>query len=307
MAPTLESLNHRMSTLQSIRSIVRTMKTLSVVNAAPYDRAAASIKAYHETVLNGLQVFAMSARLPDIKVDVDRHAPKIALVFGSDHGLCGGYNETVATAAKEYVGADSWHILAVGAQMEDALCGLGLDVLSRFTPPASPDGIGRLAGEILVALDEYRAQIQMSEIALTLIYMQRSGHILQAPKTQELLPLSSTFLTHLAKRSWESRSLPILMMDDAAIFTALIRNHLFASLFRAAAEAIATENAARLSLMQQAERAIDDRHEEMLQAVRSARQSEITNELLDVITGFEALKKKYLKDKYSGGKLPPYS
>ncbi|MCC3305122.1 FoF1 ATP synthase subunit gamma [Sneathiella sp. HT1-7] len=307
MAQTLETLNHRMSTLQSIRSIVRTMKTLSAVNAAPYDRAAASIKAYHETVLQGLQVFAMSARLPDISVDVDRHAPKIALVFGSDHGLCGGYNETVAAAAKAHVGANSWHILAVGAQMEDALCGLGLDVSNRFTPPASPDGIGRLAGEILVALDEYRAQIQMSEIALTLIYMQRSGHILQAPKAQELLPLSSTFLTDLAKRPWESRSLPILMMDDAAIFTALIRNHLFASLFRAAAEAIATENAARLSLMQQAERAIDDRHEEMLQAVRSARQSEITNELLDVITGFEALKKKNSKDKDSGGKLPPFS
>ncbi len=296
MVQTLEALNHRMATLQSIRGIVRTMKTLSVVNAAPYDRAAASIKAYHETILQGLQIFAKSALLPETMAGVASHSPKIALVFGSDHGLCGGYNETIAAAAKTHVETDEWHILAVGAQMEDALSGLGLDVSVRFTPPASPDGIGRLAGEILIALDEYRALAQKNEIALTLTYMQRSGHELQAPVTENLLPLSPTFLTDLAKRPWESRSLPILMMDDAAIFTALIRNHLFASLFRAAAEAIATENAARLSLMQQAERAIDERHEEMLQAVQSARQSEITNELLDVITGFEALKKKYAKD-----------
>lgn len=300
MAQTLETLNHRMATLQSIRSIVRTMKTLSAVNAAPYDRAAASIKAYHETILQGLQIFAMSAPLPEVMAEVDSHAPKIALVFGSDHGLCGGYNETIAAAAKAHVSGKDWHILAVGAQMEDALNGLGLAISSRFMPPASPDGIGRLAGEILVALDDYRVGVQENEIALTLTFMQRSGHGLQAAVTEELLPLSPTFLMDLAKRPWDSRSLPILMMDDVAIFTALIRNHLFASLFRAAAEAIATENAARLALMQQAERAIDDRYEEMLQAVRSARQSEITNELLDVITGFEALKKKYAKDPPEG-------
>jgi F-type H+-transporting ATPase subunit gamma len=61
--------------------------------------------------------------------------------------------------------------------------------------------------------------------------------------------------------------------------------------FRAAAEAMATENAARLALMQQAERAIDERLSELLFATRSARQSDVTNELLDVIAGFEALKK----------------
>ena len=297
MAQTLESLTHRMATLQSIRSIVRTMKTLSAVNAAPYDRAAAAIEAYHDSILEGLQIFAMSAPLSRSGPAAESQVPKIALVFGSDHGLCGGYNETIAAAAKAHVETDGWHILAVGAQMEDALDGLGLAISTRFTPPASPDGIGRLAGEILVALDDYRAQTQTKEIALTLTYMQRSGGGLQAPVTEELLPLSPTFLTDLAKRPWDSRSLPILMMDDEAIFTALIRNHLFASLFRAAAEAIATENAARLALMQQAERAIDDRYDEMLQAVRSARQSEITNELLDVITGFEALKKKDARDR----------
>ena len=71
----------------------------------------------------------------------------------------------------------------------------------------------------------------------------------------------------------------------------LIRGHLFASLFRAASEALVTENAARLALMQQAEQSVDDQLEALKSETRAMRQSEITTELLDVIIGFEALKK----------------
>ena len=81
-------------------------------------------------------------------------------------------------------------------------------------------------------------------------------------------------------------------MPPGDLFRALIRSHLFASMFRAAAEAMVTENAARLALMQQAEQSVDDRLEELKSDTRKLRQTEITTELLDVIIGFEALKKK---------------
>ena len=63
-------------------------------------------------------------------------------------------------------------------------------------------------------------------------------------------------------------------------------------MFRAAADALVTENAARLALMQQAEHTVDDRLAELLAETRAFRQNEITTELLDVIVGFEALKKR---------------
>jgi F-type H+-transporting ATPase subunit gamma len=80
-------------------------------------------------------------------------------------------------------------------------------------------------------------------------------------------------------------------MQPDELFMALIRGHLFASLFRAAAEALVTENAARLALMQQAEQSVDDRLDALQSETRALRQTEITTELLDVIIGFEALKK----------------
>lgn len=291
MTQTLEVLSRRTTTLQSIRSVVRTMKTISAVNEAPYERAAASIEAYHATILQGLQIFAQSNHGFDAPAP-DPCAPRIALIFGSDHGLCGGYNEAVAAAALDRITSDDWHILAVGAKMDAALTGLDLRSVEVFTPPASADGIGRLAGEILVALDNFRHNARHGEIDVTMVHMERSGHGLQAPAISSLLPLAPGFLAGLAKRPWQSRSLPVFTMQRDAVFAALIRNHLFACVFRAAAEAMAIENAARLARMQQAERAIEDQYEELLLATRMARQSEITNELLDVIVGFEALKQR---------------
>ena len=80
-------------------------------------------------------------------------------------------------------------------------------------------------------------------------------------------------------------------MEADALLSSLIRSHIFASVFRASAEAMVTENAARLALMQQAEQSVDERIEEVTGELRSVRQTEITNELMDVVIGFEALKK----------------
>ena len=284
---TLELLSRRMATLQSIRNVVRTMKTLSAVNAAPYDRAATSINLFHATVLRGLQVVLRQTDLPQQSQATD-NMPRIVLVFGSDHGLCGGYNETVAEAAVAGTAVGVCTVFAIGARMKDALDTLGVPVERCFTPPASADGIGKLAGDVLIVLDAARASAPSGEISVKTVHMQRAAQGKQAPSFRALLPIEQKFLEDLKARPWRSRSLPTYSMAPNALFGALIRNHLFASVFRAAAEAMAAENAARLALMQQAERSIDDRLSELLITIRSTRQSEITNELLDVIAGFDA-------------------
>lgn len=288
MTQSLEVLSRRMATLQSIRGVVRTMKTMSAINAAPYERAAASIEHYHETIYDGLHILLQQSQHgPEPRSSPN--APKVALVFGSDHGLCGSFNETVALAARDRIQADKWIIHAIGARMEAALRHLGLPLAHGFTPPASSDGIVRLAGEILVALDQIRTDVCGAEITVNMFYTQRTGQGRRAIRVDQLLPLDPTFLNGLAARQWTSNSLPTYTMDTGPLFKALIRNHIFASVFRATAESMVTENGARLALMQQAEHALDDRLADLLTSTRSARQSEITNELLDVIAGFEAL------------------
>jgi F-type H+-transporting ATPase subunit gamma len=81
-------------------------------------------------------------------------------------------------------------------------------------------------------------------------------------------------------------------MDEAELFQGLIREYLFVSLFRAFAESLASENASRLASMQVAERNIEDRLHALTVESRQLRQSAITDELLDIIASFEALRGK---------------
>jgi F-type H+-transporting ATPase subunit gamma len=91
------------------------------------------------------------------------------------------------------------------------------------------------------------------------------------------------------KTRWPGRGLPAYTMDWAPLFSSLIRHYLFVSLFRAFAETMASENASRLVAMQGAEKNIDERLVELNAQFHQKRQMSITEELLDIVAGFEAL------------------
>jgi F-type H+-transporting ATPase subunit gamma len=285
MAQTLETLARRTESTKGIRSVVHTMKTLSAINAAPYSRAATAMEAYHATVLDGLRAFFHRSGSP--KSVAGEKATSVVVVFGTDHGLCGTYNEALAGRVHEDTHGAT--ILCIGAQMADALAGEGIAVAQTFFPPASVDGIVRMANLLTGELDRIRQDA--GNITVTLAYFARAGAGGQEPVITPVLPLGPDLVKGLLAEPWASRSLPDFTMAPDALFMALLRAHLFASLYRAAAEALVTENAARLALMQQAEQTIDDRLDELTADTRALRQNEITTELLDVITGFEALKK----------------
>ena len=293
MAQTLESLSRQNDTLTSIRGIVGTMKTLSAINAAPYEHAARSIEAYHQTILQGLAAFAH--RAGGITLRAEPVTEHWIVVFGSDHGLCGNYNEALAGVVNQHCQAQALgkpHLLAIGTKLHDALVDQGLIPEKVLMPPASADGIGRLAGEIVTRLDAIGQGPSLHRLAVTLAFTQRGEDGQREPVTRRLLPLEPGLLR--PDKRWPSRSLPDYRMAPGPLLASLIRNHLFASVFRASAEAMVTENAARLALMQQAEQSVDDRRDQVQAELRSVRQTEITNELMDVIMGFEALKKRGL-------------
>lgn len=291
MAQSLEALERHSDTLTSIRGIVHTMKTLSAINASPYERAARSIEAYHQTILQGFAAFAY--RTGGLSLKQDASAEQLIVVFGTDHGLCGNYNESLAQLVKQHQNAQSAgkpRLLCIGAQMQDALTDQDLKPEATLLPPASADGIGRLAGNIVTRIDALSRDQSLLGVGVTLAFTQRGEHGTREPVTRRLLPLEPALLQ--STKRWNSRALPDYTMAADALLSSLIRSHIFASVFRASAEAMVTENAARLALMQQAEQSVDERIDVVTGDLRSVRQTEITNELMDVIIGFEALKKK---------------
>jgi F-type H+-transporting ATPase subunit gamma len=215
-----------------------------------------------------------------------------AIVFGSDQGMVGQFNEVVSShAVKEMDRLDPTPgdrvVLAVGARVMARLQEAGRPVEDHFTLPGSVETITPAVQELFLTLEQWRSQREIGRVIL--VYNRPTPGKSYEPHAAHLLPVDPAWFTGLADGPWPSRALPTFTMDWDRLFSALIRHHLFVSLYRAFAESLASENASRLASMQLAERNIEDRLGELTTQFHQRRQSTITEELLDIVSGFEAL------------------
>jgi F-type H+-transporting ATPase subunit gamma len=119
----------------------------------------------------------------------------------------------------------------------------------------------------------------------------KSGSVYE-PVGQRLLPLDEEWRHKLAAAPWPTASLPEVIGGGTATLRAFISGYLFASIFRACAESLASENASRLAAMQRADKNIDELLEDLNRTFYRLRQNGIDEELFDVVSGFEALTPK---------------
>lgn len=288
---TLEKLGKRIATTKDLQSIVRTMKSLSSVSIRQYEQAVTALAAYNQTIEHGFQALLRETPLPD----EEKHSSDLrtaAIVFGSDHGLCGRFNEQIcrfATDAMRRHGGPTTDrsYLAVGMQAAARLGAMDEAVEDAIPLPGAVRGLTVTAHTILHRIDEWLAKGNVGRVLL--FRNSRTAEVSASPEMIQLLPLDIQWLRTLAAQPWPSRVLPMHRMEGPALFSALVREHLFVSIFRAAAESTASEHATRLASMQAAERNIQEHLQEMTGAFRRRRQQAITEELLDVVAGFETL------------------
>jgi F-type H+-transporting ATPase subunit gamma len=212
-----------------------------------------------------------------------------AVVFGSDQGLVGQFNEVMAdyaiTALAGLPGKPE--VWAVGERVHARLADAGLAPIGLFAVPTSVMAITPLVGQIQIESEAHRAK---GEYARVYVFHNRpQSGALYEPVGQRLLPLDAQWQRGLAEVRWPTGTLPEVMCGAGTTLRALIREYLFISLFRACAESLESENASRLAAMERAGRNIDELLENLHGTFHRLRQSVIDEELFDVISGFEAL------------------
>jgi F-type H+-transporting ATPase subunit gamma len=292
MTDTLESLRRKIDGATDLDSVVRTMKALAASSIVQYERAVHSLDDYYRTVELGLVAWLRqtgAAIYPGGDSQLKKGATG-AVVFGSDQGLVGQFNEVLGDFVVGKLGAmpGDKHVFAVGERVQGHLADAALPVVANFSVPNSIAAISSLVGRILIEIEAQRGQGKVAEIYL-FHNRPKSGAIYE-PVMQRLLPLDEIWRRGLSELSWPTGNLPEVIAGGPQTLAALIREYLFISLFRACAESLASENASRLAAMQRAEKNIDELLEDLNQNFHRLRQSSIDAELFDVISGFEALK-----------------
>ena len=297
MTETSETLRRRMTGARELQSVVRTMKTMAAANMSRYEQAVRSLNDYSRTVRRGLGICLHEGYGQELSPDngTDDGGVSGSVVFGSDQGLVGRFNEMVAgLASTELAGGKAVPpVWSVGERMTEHLESVGLTPTATFAVPAGVEGISPLVGRLLLHCENRLGPGQAAR--LQLFFCRRGADAGLEAVRRRLIPPGRAWLRELAGRPWPMKTLPEVLGERDATFKALIREYLFVSLFRACAESMASENAGRLAAMQRAEKNIDDMLCDLRTRFHRMRQSRIDEELFDVVSGFEAL---------SGDRLP---
>jgi F-type H+-transporting ATPase subunit gamma len=289
MSESMEILRRKIHSAEQLGSVVGTMKALAAASIVQYERAVHSLSDYYHAIELGLCA-CFRTRTPVIPEAENRstsYKPTTrAIVFGSDQGLVGQFNDHLAafvSSELKRASADK-KIVAIGERISARLQDAGFSIGWSYTVPNSVMGITSLVSQILID------QENTSQMGETYVFHNRPvGGTMYEPMKQRLLPLDAKWQSTFGRMQWPTKLLPEALGSFETTIRALIREYLFVSLFKACAESLASENACRLAAMQRAQRNIDELLERLRMVFNQTRQTTIDEELFDVISGFEAL------------------
>lgn len=294
MSNTAVGLRRKIASAGDLETVVRTMKAMAASSIGQYENAVRSLDDYDRTVQLGLSA-CFRHRLPLVAHEArgKEDGATAAVVFGSDQGLVGQFNDVLVDFVIDALGnlPGKKLVWAVGERVQSRLSESALngtfDNAPGFALPTSINAITGLVGQVLLELEARREHSDIDQVYL--FYNRPKSGAVYEPVSQHLLPLDLAWQGELANRPWSSNHLPEVIGNGAQTLLAFVREYLFVSLFRACAESLASENASRLAAMQRAEKNIGELQEDLSRDFHRLRQSAIDEELFDVVSGFEAL------------------
>ena len=290
MSQTAAGLRYKIASAAELGAVVRTMKAMAASGIGQYENAVQSLDEYYRTVQLGLAVcLRTSGPLQGTPAAQGRKGAIGAVVFGSDQGLVGQFNEDLRAFVVEHLGRLPGQkvILAVGERIEGRLAEAGLPAGKAFALPNAIGAITPLVGHILIELEARREKGEIDEVYL--FHNSPKAGALYEQVSQHLLPLNEAWRQVLAREPWSTSRLPEVLNGIPQTLPAFLREFLFVSLFRGCAQSLASENASRLAAMQRAEKNIAETMETLNRDFHRLRQSSIDEELFDVVAGFEVL------------------
>jgi len=272
----LSRLQTRISSLRDLRELIRALQALAASHVQEAQDSLDGIRKYVDVVEGGIADGVALLSRTDAKASVLGPSDAGALiVVCSEHGFVGAYNERLldrAVAERK----PGQRLVVIGRRGAVLAAERGLDV-DRSFPMATH--IGGVLG-VTRRVAEELAFVSTADVVFARYRM--GGNFETA--VRNILPLDPALLD-----GTERRSPPLHHLEPALLLRRLADEYLFAEFTRSMMESLASENGARLRVMEAADRNIGERLDQLRRREHVLRQETITAELLDVVTGSEAI------------------
>ena len=288
----LRDIKRRITTTRSTQKITSAMKMVSAAKLRRAQNAIGNARPYASR---------MRATLEEVsKSPLDETHPLLAVhearkhlelvVVTSDRGLAGGFNSNVIKAAEAVIKSRSGEFQQIGLTL------LGKKAIDffrkrrpgqiRFASPIGGDVRYDKAADVGRELARRYAAGEIDEVAL--VYSQFVSTMTQTPVVRPLLPFTPPKAGLVAVS--QDQALPFeIEPDPEALLAALVPKAVEVELFRALLENQAGEHAARMTAMESATKNTKDLIEKLTLQYNRARQAAITRELVEIVTGAQAL------------------
>ena len=155
---TTEELKRKIATADDLKSVVKTMKALAAVSIHQYEKAVDSLAEYNRTLEMGWQILLQKEPQMLLKPSVSPSKKAGLVVFGSDWGMCGQFNERIADYTQKALCDRNREtlIVNVGAKIATCLHIRGYNCNASFNLPSSVTGITAVVRQIVLTLENWR-------------------------------------------------------------------------------------------------------------------------------------------------------
>lgn len=293
MAKTRE-IKKRIKAVANIKRITKTMQMIATAKFAASNARTSASKPYTQTIFELVGELAGAAGEVSHPLLQAGAGPELTLAITSDRGLCGPYNGSVLRKGmqlfREHPSAKAGLIELVGKKGAGALKFNKIPVAKQHTVGDKPT-----YEQIQVIADDYIARFTRKEISkVRIVYMKFVSAGRQVPEVLQLLPFDPDAAKSAAKADPKAETKKSTLNyefspDAAQLLGDLLPAAVRAVLFQAFQEAIVSENVARMIAMKAATDNAGKMGKLLTRKFNRARQTQITTELTEIISGAAAL------------------
>jgi len=289
--PNLKDLKNRIESVKSTRKITKAMQMVAAAKLRRAQEAAEASRPYTErfnAVMAGLTASAKaSGQGPALLTGTGNDQIHLLVVMTAERGLCGGFNSTIVrmarAAAQELLAAGKTvKILTVGKKGREQLKRDYEDMMIGHVDFSAVKRLGYSNAQTVAQDVLSRYEAGEFDVA-TLFFNTFQSVISQIPTTQQIIP--ADFKTEEdAEASFYDYE-----PDEEEILNALLPRGVATAIFSGLLENSASEQGARMSAMDNATRNAGEMIDKLTIKYNRSRQAVITNELIEIISGAEAL------------------
>ncbi|MBQ7632496.1 MAG: F0F1 ATP synthase subunit gamma [Alphaproteobacteria bacterium] len=290
-----EALQRKIKTTQELREIVGNMKTLSSVSILQYEQANTVLEKYQHNLRDAIHILAMHNGIPQFISANFRNPRYLIIIIGSDNGMVGRFNREIIEYVQSFIktrkiAADSSCFITIGKRLSQLAEQADLRLIAGYATSNSVKAVISLAETIIMRIEQAMRSQRITDIYIC--YHRRGNAGNTAVEMKKILPVDADSLLKLKNKKWDTNNIPMMPVDKSKMFAALVGEIMMIALAKQINSSLAAEHFIRMTNMQNAEKNIDENLATMNLEFQQQRQDEITGELIDVVSGANAMNEK---------------